>query len=885
VSNSRILAAAAIAAAALPLFGSTYVVPADRVLVDQSHAIVIATVIGSHVRSTEQSGIETVTSVRVEETIKGASIDDVIDIVEPGGKYGDTLKVIGGVPTFEPGERLLLMLMTRPDGEPAVLDLALGKFAFDHDVYGQSVLVRDEGEIVGWDPQFRPYVEKRRAADAFVAFVRQQVSGAAPSADYYIPAFPLEPRQHRAGVASHVPSTEIAPFTAASYTLGPPGARWPGFASNVFYGRGLATEPGASGNGDGAINAAMNAWDGVSGAIIKIQYNNQSRSDTGINNQNHGDGQNSVQFERNLSNVAPAFSCSSGGLLGIGGFFGAGTHSGPNNETFSTITEADVEMNQGIANCAALFNSGDFDSAVAHEVGHSIGWRHANLAPDNSACVSASMECATSAIMTSVVTNNIHATPQTWDQHAAQAVYPGAVVCTNPAISVQPAGSTITQGNSANLSVSATGTTPTYQWYIGNPGTTNNPVANGATAQISVSPASTTTYFVRVSGCSTFVDSNAVTITVNPVVCTNPSINSQPSSPTIALGNSTTLTVGAAGTALTYQWFNGSPPSAASPINGATSSSVLVNPATTSTYWVRVTGQCGSPVNSIAATVTVVCTPAQITQQPLGASIIAGSSAQLSVAASGSSLNYQWYQGNAPSTATPVPNGAGISIFVSPTTTTNYWVRVTAPCGSPADSNTVTVTVGVCTSPVISGASALPSQIAIGGSASLSASVSGSVGTIQWYRGTPPDKSNPVSPTGVTVTVSPTTTTTYWLQANSGCGAAATNSSAVTVIVGNACIVPVLIQPANQTVLAGATTTLAISATGTAPLHYQWFKGTKGTRTSPVGTDSAFLTTEAVNTTLQYWVEVTNSCSGTSPPQSNTITLTPYISRHRSTRH
>ena len=56
---------------------------------------------------------------------------------------------------------------------------------------------------------------------------------------------------------------------------------------------------------------------------------------------------------------------------------------------------------------------------------------------------------------------------------------------------------------------------------------------------MNVSPTSTTTYFVRVSGCSTFVDSNAVTVTVQ---CQNPAITLQPASTSIISGGNTLLT-------------------------------------------------------------------------------------------------------------------------------------------------------------------------------------------------------------------------------------------------------------------------------------------------------------------------------------------------------
>lgn len=91
--------------------------------------------------------------------------------------------------------------------------------------------------------------------------------------------------------------------------------------------------------------------------------------------------------------------------------------------------------------------------------------------------------------------------------------------------------------------------------------------------------------------------------------CTPPSITSQPQSTTINFGSSTTLSVTASGTSpLSYQWYRGSPGTTTSPVSGATSSSVTVNPGVTTSFWVRVTNACGT-ANSAAATVTVIPRP------------------------------------------------------------------------------------------------------------------------------------------------------------------------------------------------------------------------------------------------------------------------------------
>lgn len=68
-------------------------------------------------------------------------------------------------------------------------------------------------------------------------------------------------------------------------------------------------------------------------------------------------------------------------------------------------------------------------------------------------------------------------------------------------------------------------------------------------------------------------------------------------------------------------------------------------------------------------------------------------------------------------------------------------------------------------------------------------------------------------------------------------------------------------HPQGKTIASGATTTLTVTATGSAPLRYQWYQGTSGTTTSPVtGATSATFTTPALGSTTSYWVKVSNAC-------------------------
>jgi len=126
--------------------------------------------------------------------------------------------------------------------------------------------------------------------------------------------------------------------------------------------------------------------------------------------------------------------------------------------------------------------------------------------------------------------------------------------------------------------------------------------SNGATAQ-SVIVSTSGSYSVTVtngSGCSSTSAPTSVTVTPSTA------ITQQPQSVTIPKNTSHTLTVVATGTGtLTYQWYRGTSGNTANPISGATSSQYNTGKLTRGTYsyWVRVTGTCGS-VNSSTATVT-----------------------------------------------------------------------------------------------------------------------------------------------------------------------------------------------------------------------------------------------------------------------------------------
>ena len=181
---------------------------------------------------------------------------------------------------------------------------------------------------------------------------------------------------------------------------------------------------------------------------------------------------------------------------------------------------------------------------------------------------------------------------------------------TLPSITTQPASRTVTAGQTATFSVSATGTgTLSYQWKKG------GAAISGATAATYITPATVAAdngsqFTVTVTNSVGSVVSNSATLTVTST-SNPPSIITQPASKSVTVGQTATFSVTAAGTGtLTYQWKK-----AGAAISGANSSS-YTTPATTSAdngaqFAVTVTNSVGS-VTSSAATLTVTAAPTLI---------------------------------------------------------------------------------------------------------------------------------------------------------------------------------------------------------------------------------------------------------------------------------
>jgi hypothetical protein len=493
------------------LFAGTFVVPSDDELVQKSAAIATGIVEGSYAQETNGT-IETIYEVRVERTVKGAfSREELLRVATLGGVIGDRGVLVPGEAKFQQGEHVLLFLTRDGRGRWRPTDMTLGKFKFTTSTAGERLLVRDMEDVVGWDRAGNVHNEKVRREEGFLRFVNEKANGRAARIDYMVEAsaVTLQPDPEQ----TYVVSANATSYPAATYTSWVSGqpVRWPTMSAGVkFYKRSDQNIAGAADGGVAAIQSGLAAWTNECGSLINLVYSGQVAQASA----NH-DSTNVVEFNDPQQRVAGSWGGS--GTIAITFLSFAGEHSF-NGGTWLNITDADVVFQDGYPATQQAFAP-----AMTHELGHGIGWRHSNQNHQTGgACNSAVEECATAAIMNSVVSGSYGYNLQPWDVNAAQSVYPGGTCgappppsCTAPVVTQQPQSTTVDYGTTVTLTVAASGTAPlTYQWYYGNSGDTSTPVqgANGSSLPHVI--VETRSFWVRVSNSCGAVNSTTATVTV-----------------------------------------------------------------------------------------------------------------------------------------------------------------------------------------------------------------------------------------------------------------------------------------------------------------------------------------------------------------------------------
>jgi hypothetical protein len=161
--------------------------------------------------------------------------------------------------------------------------------------------------------------------------------------------------------------------------------------------------------------------------------------------------------------------------------------------------------------------------------------------------------------------------------------------------------------------------------------------------------------------------------------------------------------------------------------------------------------------------------------------VTAGEPFTLNVSTSGDEpTTIDWFEGALGSTDHPM--GSGSQLTAVRTSTTCFWARASNSCGS-SNSRLTAVTVVQCLSPSIMQE---PKNVAVqqGQSATIGFQTSGAPASVQWYRGSQGDTSNPVpEATSTTLTIDHVTASaSYWAQVSNGCGSASTRAAMVSMI-------------------------------------------------------------------------------------------------------
>ena len=390
---------------------------------------------------------------------------------------------------------------------------------------------------------------------------------------------------------------------------------------------------------------------------------------------------------------------------------------------------------------------------------------------------------------------------------------PPPVTVVAPSITTQPASQSVTAGVSTTLSVVASGTSPTYQWYF------NNVVISGATNSsytiVSPNVSNAGSYTVVVTNSAGVVTSNVATLTVNLA----PSIATQPASISVVSGQSATFTVSATGTApLTYQWLKNGVV-----IPNATSASLTLNTVSSTdaaSYTVVVTNVVGSVTSSKATlTVTPVVSSPTIASQPTSLTIVQGSLASFTVVANGTgNLSYQWYvNGN-------VIGGATSATYTINTTSASdagsYTVTVTNQVGSISSAAAQLTFNGLA--PKLSIVATSNLNLNVGQTATFSAVATGT-GTLnyQWYLNGQ-IISGATSSTYTIPSVALSDSGNYTVSVTNNYGSATSNQ--LTLAVNQLPAAPLFsAQLVNQAVVVGGGLTLSANVTGVGPITYQWY--------------------------------------------------------------
>jgi hypothetical protein len=339
----------------------------------------------------------------------------------------------------------------------------------------------------------------------------------------------------------------------------------------------------------------------------------------------------------------------------------------------------------------------------------------------------------------------------------------------------------------------------------------------------------------------------AIYINVN----TAPNIVGQPLNSSACVGNEVTLyAVATSTTEPSYQWYNTD--TGLIPDATTTQLNVTYQPNDTTGYYCVISNICGT-VTTDTATITTKMPP-QITQQPVGTEVCTGENISLIVKAIGTEpMYFQWLFNNANVFGSNITGAQNNIISISSILQSQqgfYKCHVSNECGF-TQSDEVFVAVNI--PPVIL---EQPQDIEIceGGNISINLLATGTEPLSYEWRKTDTNEIFSTTAQLVFENAEPSVSGQYFCSVSNTCGQITTNTFDILVKQS----VGITTQPQDVEVCLGDFFELSITASGTGPFDYLWYRN--GSAVSSATSSVYTVTNAQVNQSGEYFCRVFNDC-------------------------
>ena len=442
------------------------------------------------------------------------------------------------------------------------------------------------------------------------------------------------------------------------------------------------------------------------------------------------------------------------------------------------------------------------------------------------------------------------------------------------------------------------GTGGVWKWYTSSSYSAGSYVGDGtgANASLTVSPTTTTTYYLRAESstgapCAANVTGPAAGVTV--AVSVPPAISLDPADEAVCASTPVSFSANATGTNVSYQWYNSSGMlSDGGTVSGATTATLYISQAQAGDigdYYVIVTGSGGcstSTVQSEAAHLAVN-QAITVTSDPSDQTVCENSTVTFTVKATGNISDYQWMRnGQVISDQGNISGATSDKLTLSNVSTADdgtYDVIISGTDNSCAQytSTGAVLTVNAKSADPTSATASVPALCG-GGSSNLTLAGGGG-GTnevIKWYSD-PSCISSSFIGSGNGLTVSPTATTTYYGRYEDGAPCNINSAAASVVVTVRPEFTSGAIATTGEKICYGGTPSAAIGSQtdaggGDGTITYSWRSSVDGYTAAISGaTSPTYTPPSGLTTTISYRRYAHDgSCNTTATVSTGTWTVT-----------